>query len=397
MKKLIILISLIIGLSISETYAQGNFKKGYIITLKNDTIYGQIVKRATGNVYASCQFSQADVLIEYLPQEIIGYGYLKGANFISTVTESTFVEVLVSGDLSLYKSRSNFILKKDDEVYSFKSANNEDQSFAGLGLKEDNRWRDIVANLVRDCIENSTSFVKTVKLNKSSLTKLVRQYNLCKDVNSIAFKGNRPLFKFNVGATIGIINSSIEISDPKLQYQYIGKSFSSLDPTFGLVFDLALPRFNDHLIFQPEIHFTRTSYITLVELPNSFHDTIIELSTVSIPLSIKYSVPVGRTYLFAQMGINSYINISKNARLLSENVFKSTTQATIVRTLPDKTAFEVKRIQLGFFGGVGIQKSFNKIMASGTIRYYILGNLIKTDGLTSSGSQFSLNIIIYKK
>jgi hypothetical protein len=396
MKRIILLIFSIGLLANFECDAQSGFRNGFIITIGNDTIYGQVDYRTNARNYQSCIFKNDNEIKEYSPQQINGFGYVNDKYFSSKIIEGSFVEALVMGELSLYKFKSFFLIRKN-EGEIFKLETKEKSSYVdGVQLIiEDNKWKGIISYLIFDCFPNSNILVRDMRLEEKDLTQLILKYNGCKQSDFKDFKKNRPWYKIDLGASIGLIRSSIDINNESGQFSYLANLYTSFDPTFGLILASSSPRISERLAIQSEVYITKSSYSGLVKLPGSttrFYDTYINLTTVSVPISIKYSVPVKKYFLCVQGGINYEYNVRTNTRLLSEIVYNH-----VVNTLPETTAFEIKKSLLGFWGGVGILKSFNRFKASANIRYYQMANMNEYIGLSAKLNRIGLSIIIYKK
>ena len=68
-----------------------------------------------------------------------------------------------------------------------------------------------------------------------------------------------------------------------------------------------------------------------------------------------------------------------------------------MNTFPETAAFELNDSQIGFWGGLGILKTFQKFKASVTIRYFQMSALNKSVGFIGNNNRISLNLILFKK
>lgn len=95
--------------------AQDNYRKGYIITNENDTIYGLLQTRSSRLAGKQCIYKQNEdaVAIRYLPDQIAGYRFDEGKYFISkTITQfrqeqKVFLEFLIKGKANIYSLDDN--------------------------------------------------------------------------------------------------------------------------------------------------------------------------------------------------------------------------------------------------------------------------------------------------
>jgi hypothetical protein len=153
------------------------------------------------------------------------------------------------------------------------------------------------------------------------------------------------------------------------------------------------PRISDRLIFQTELLYTRASFSSLIELnedaSTDFYDSFIDLTTFSLPISLKYFITKGRYGLFVQGGMNYDYHSKAQVRYLRENVFENR-----VNTFPETQGFDFGKSYLGFWGGVGLQKSFRHFSSSANIRYFQMADVNSIYGITAGMNKVNFNIII---
>jgi hypothetical protein len=101
-------------ISLPGAIAQSDFREGYLVSLENDTIYGQVDYRPNSNENETIRFRQGEKVTKYFPKQISGFGYLNDIYFTSRVADHLFAEVLVSGELSLYKYKDAYIMGKNE-------------------------------------------------------------------------------------------------------------------------------------------------------------------------------------------------------------------------------------------------------------------------------------------
>ncbi|WP_185154523.1 outer membrane beta-barrel protein [Fulvivirga sp. M361] len=365
-----------------------------MITLENDTIQGQLDYRSNSKNYESCIFKGEQGRTEYYPNQILGFGYNNDKFFSAQRIKDSFVEVLVIGEISLYRSRGKYHIMKDTSFFDLESIIEKVEINGKIGTKENNRWRGITSYLISDCLSNSNSIVSKLSLDEKNLTRLIVKYNKCRGAEYTEYKISKPWTKFDIGVTLGLSKSEIT-TDGSGSFSYLDNSYNSIDPSIGVLIAISSPRITEKIALQGELHFLKSNYSSLVELKGSstqFHDTFIDLTTLSIPLSLKYSFPEKKCGIYLQGGINYDHHLSSNTRLLSEQV-----SGNIVNTFPETTAFEVNDNQIGYWGGIGILKTYKKLKGSVTIRYFQMSALNKTNGLTANNNRISLNLILFKK
>lgn len=399
MKKFFIIVSALLFLFIAKGFAQSDFRDGFIITIKHDTIFGQIDYRSNNKNYESCLFSINDSSTLFGPNQINGYGFLKDKFFSSSIVKNAFVESLILGKISLFRMGNTYYIRKDHgEIYELSSKQIEIQIDNKKVLKDDNKWRGIIAYLVSDRLPNSNNVTKELALNEKNLTKLIVRYNKSAKDDFIEFKRHKPWTKVEIGLSLGVAKTDIHIKDETHLLYYLSDSYQSVNPTIGFILALSSPRIIENLALQSEIHFIKSYFSALVELNahsiNEFYDTYINLTTLSIPISIKYSVPLKKYTFYFQGGLNYNYNIEAKSKLLKERVYHNT-----VTTFPETIAFDINTNQIGLWGGIGVLKSFPKFNGSLTFRYFQLSNLNKYNNIMFSEhfGRFSFNLTISKK
>jgi len=377
--------------TIGSSFGQDDFRSGFIITIEGDTIRGQVHYRSNSKNYESSIFKEEQGEKEYYPNQILGFGFTNDKFFSSQIIKGSFVEVLVVGEISLYKSRAKFHIKKDTSFFNLESITEKVEIDGKIGTREKSKWRGIISYLISDCLENSNSLTSSIKLDEKSLTRLIVNYNKCSRKDFIEYKVSKPWTKFDFGVTIGISKSRVQTTNESGSFSFLDDSYSSIDPTIGVLIAISSPRITEKVAFQSEIHLMKSSYSSLVEV-GGFQETFIDLTTLSIPLSVKYTFPKKGYGLYLQGGINYDYHLSSNTKLLSENV-----TGNVVDTFPETSAFKINNSQIVYWGGIGILKSYRKFKGSVAIRYFQMPTLNKIQVFSADINRMSLNLILIKK
>lgn len=388
----------------SSSFGQTDFRKGFIITHDNDTIDGLVEYRINAQNYRSCIFKGEQEEREYYPTEIFGFGYYNDKFFSSQIVKGFFVEVLVLGEISLFKSQNKYHLKKDTTVYDLESFTEEFEIDGKVVKRENNRWRGIISYLISDCINNPNAVVSNLNLNEKSLTKLIVRYNKCKGIDFTEFKTSKPWIKFGYGAAVGISKSQLNllkssnpyyiVPRPRPDDLYLPKlSYSSINPSIGVLLNIDFPRASERLAFQSELHFSKVSYESSMNTRTYFyHDIYIDLSTLSIPLSLKYSFFERKYGLYIQGGVNfDYHLIAKSKNLTRFD--KGWDNITFLEGVP----YIISKEQIGFWGGLGIYRSIQKYEVGLAIRAFYIPGLRVERVSKSTYSNISIDLILLKK
>jgi hypothetical protein len=150
----------------------------------------------------------------------------------------------------------------------------------------------------------------------------------------------------------------------------------------------------NRIAFQSEIEFIKSDFFSEQIISSlsgtNYHDTYIDLTTLSLPQSVRYTI-IDKDYrLFINLGILLANNLHRKTRdeselLTGDDVFTSSRQA-----------FEIKMKQLGLWGGIGFQKPFDKFNAGVTFKYNRINKFCAED-FNSNITRLSLSLIISTK
>ena len=218
-KKILFLLYLVI-LAFVECNAL-DFKKGYVITLNNDTIYGEI---ANNNYYEHsiiCTFKDPKKLetTTYFPNQLIGYRFVDGKYYISkrimvdSIHTSYFMEYLINGNLSLFLRQdkgliNRFYVEKDTSgireliynneiIHKVDSITHESGSFEVKKKK----YIGLLSYLTYDCPELQKDIPLLNEPDQQKLINFAKKYHnlTCSDKECTIYEKKMPL-KFKVEA-----------------------------------------------------------------------------------------------------------------------------------------------------------------------------------------------------
>lgn len=386
--------SILIFFLLLSTYfhakAQSNFQNGYILTLENDTIRGWVNSRNEYKNYNSCHFKKDGETTSYYPHQIKGFGFDQGKYYSSGIIKEQFAETLVAGELSLYKHKSQYVLKKGAEIFELQPKEIEVGHGGEKSVYEDKKWRRVVAYLISDCLTQPNEIVGRIVLQEKSLTRLVSRYNQCNGGNYLVYKESKPWTKLNVGATVGIHHSTLGIYEEfEDLFFYLDGPYHSIDPSFGVIFTLSAPRLSERISFQTELHYFKTHYSSQLIIERSIteiHKTNINLTTLSFPISFKYTVPYEKFALNFQGGLNMDYHLDRKTKWDVQRIMGDE-----VTTDKRENPFIMDKNQNGLWAGVGIQKPLKKFNLGLSLRYFSLPGY---NAHFFSLSRVGLNLII---
>jgi hypothetical protein len=186
MGKILLISTLIISIAACEARAQLEYKPGYIVTNTGDTVHGKIKTRLGSKAATTCSFRDGSSTIQYGPDQIEVFAFTGNGHYVSGVEPGCFVEELIRGELSLYKSGQVFFVRKnDDKPVRLETGRIMDTTDVNVGLgtdvvygyREDNRWKGKLTVLTSDNT-GSIAALHDLTFDEKSLRRFVREYNL---------------------------------------------------------------------------------------------------------------------------------------------------------------------------------------------------------------------------
>ncbi len=371
--------------------AQGDFREGYILTLQSDTLFGQIEYRTNARNYQSCLFKDGRRTTEYTPQQINGFGFTNDKFYSAQVVDTTFVEVLVRGDLSLYLSQGGFLMQKDTLLLDLRPEEKKTNLDAHLKIEDDRKWKGKLAYILSDCLSDPNQLISNISLSEKQLTKLASTYNECRGSVYTVFKVSKPWSRVRVGVAAGAMNPNLNTMTSRGFFAFLDKTYRSIDPSIGVLISFTAPRISERTALSGELHYSRSTYAALIEtgeLTPVLHETHIELSTISLPFFLTYTFPAKKYRFFFQGGINYDFYLNTGTQLFSERISGNT-----VSTFPEAEAFDFEDKNVGFGGGIGISRNFQRFRTDLAIRFQRMSGLDQNTNLTITNNRLWLNLM----
>ncbi len=284
--------------------AQLHYQKGYVVTLKKDTIFGLIKDRGEIVNAKVCQFKKerkADV-VTYTANEILAYKFMDGKAyramevFQNDKYQQAFVEVLLEGKVNLYhfwnRSVMNYFIEKENgrpigllnELYTVEKPSADFYTRAEYRTFQIETYKDSLESLFNGC-KALEQKIEEVEYAVEPLMKLTKDYLKCiyGDAKSITYEKDlqvsQPTFGFFSGvqvAQVNFLSSNIQ-SNP------------SMSVPIGVLVNLPMPKITERLSFQAELIYNRLKVDQgFNNLPSIYTDINIHSSKIGIPLLLKY-------------------------------------------------------------------------------------------------------------
>jgi hypothetical protein len=313
---------------------------GYIITHEKDTLQVQILQQKS---FSNGIFIKDGVRTEYSATEVAGWGIAGDAFFSSQIISGEFVEVLVAGTITLFKTSNNtmYIQKAgyeyiplEKEVFVATEGNMKGT------YKSSNNWEGILRYWIGDC--NKTIAKGEFKRNERFMTKLITTYNKCVDENFIEYKNDKPWVKVEWMVTGGIsmININLypyDFTGPWYLTSTMPDKVKGYGPMAGFGVGFFSPRLSDKLSLNFELGMRRFNTVTYKKIEREFISSLYELEvynkTYTISSDVKYTLFRGPIPLNLHGGV-VWMKTTEDINLFSDRYY---TEGVIIR---DRYGFE---------------------------------------------------------
>jgi len=368
-------------------FSQTDFRNGYLVTDKGDTLFGLINYREGIKAFGLCEFkgSKTGKTINYTPNEIVGYGFIKDKIYLSkdiklegADPKPVFVEVVLSGIVSLYRLEESFLVGKEGKIYQLINEQVETIVNGTRVVKNSNQFVATLNLLLFDCVELRSDIQKT-KLVEGPLIDVIQAYNTCMGEKSIVYKESKPWLKSGIGISGGYGISAIKFDVPKnTSYKHLeGKFETSASLVGGLAVELESPRLSERFSFKGEILYLSSTFYRF-NLFEDFSSTernyvTINLKQLKIPFGLRYTFPARKFTPYASTGFSVTFNLNP------ESIWVREIESNNVVNTSMNEALNFNNQQLGYWASFGFLRPVsNKLNAFVELRYE------RTNGISNS-------------
>ncbi|MEL6560937.1 MAG: porin family protein [Bacteroidota bacterium] len=326
-------------------------RSGYVATDTSLVISYYLIKKKPEDNARFVYENISGQLKKYTPNDITQYGFKDGTIYVSKEIEENgkprkvFLERLTTGKLTLYYyaigKTGTFYLEKDStEFFKLNKANDQYKQQI-IEVTDRISW-----------IEEQLNFVKYDRL---SLIKIIKKYN--ENDNS-----RFPYIRYGVSAGVSYVSVSVPNNpssgfNPDLNFSASG-TFN-----IGLFTDIPIEKtdFNVHT----GINITKIGLKGTTEGANSTQEAIVNSTSFSIPLLIRYVKPAKNWRPFINGGFNFRYHFENSTRLFETR--RSSTRI-IVDELTNQTV--LNDTMLGFSFGAGVLYNYGpKSIIGGELRF----------------------------
>lgn len=268
--------------------AQNDYRNGYIIDYKGDTLHGQIDYRSDFVMGYLCRFKDSNnEIIDFFPDDILAYRFIDSKYFVSRELngKKVFLEYLIKGKIDIYYLRddigNHYYIKKEGEEFIELPY---EKGIKYIGDKKVFYESKKHIGLLQYYMKDAPAFYDRINSLKSpehqSLIKLAEDYHnaVCNDEECIIYEKSLPRIKISISPFVGFI-------------QY--KGYNQYVNELGSYIYFQAPRTNENLYYKTGLVFHKLSRKGKV------------LNVIEIPLQFQYLYSVYRL----QPGISAGINV----------------------------------------------------------------------------------------
>jgi opacity protein-like surface antigen len=347
----IIVISICMLVSYIHIDAQLDFKPGFIIKEKNDTISGYI-SYSGKKLFRICTFKRDlnEKPIDYKPSDIIGFGFEEDKCFVAKNIKLAgeediyFLEYLFKGKASIYyfldKNDHYFIEKDDNKIIELTEPEKYIENNNGELVLRQKQYKGKLKAVMLDCEDIFPEIEKT-SLTHSSLIKLAKKYHyiVCPDEKCIVYerkiKPIKPVFGIHAGMSLNKLNFGLSlISDYSIGSQIgcklVLENIFIWPENMNIGIDFTLQFLNNYRLSEnsseygyESIKYNSQEYKIYhnVNEPNIYNyktalDVNIKTILLKIPITMNYSFAKTKFKPFVGGGFLNVIAISQNKDLV---------------------------------------------------------------------------------
>jgi hypothetical protein len=290
--------------------SQFNYSKGYVITLKNDTLFGYIADRGGIGNAELCRFKQdkSNKPIEYQPTDIKSYRFIDGKYYksIEVLKEgeyiNAFAEVLFGGEVSLYYYPVNekvaYYIEKEggrvvgllNELVKIKKPTKSAYYSRDAKIFEIESYKDSLDFLFRNCPELKPK-IEELEYETKPLIKITKEYIACisQKVDSLSYEKDLDASDPSFGVFSGVQISQIDFLQSKIQSGVL------VSMPVGIFYNVPLNLINENISFQAELMYKSLNYSNdFYNVPGIYSEINIRSQLISLPLLIKYKIPMNK-------------------------------------------------------------------------------------------------------
>ena len=286
--RILVLTGILLAVTFSFSFAQSDFRKGFIVTSEGDTLSGLIDYRGDLLMGDQCTFrvSEEEDPKVYAPGELREYFFDGGKHFVSRKVKrgERFLQILFKGAIDLYYTRyidkSTYFIDKsglslvelpyDESIIDMNQSKYEFKSTKHIG---------ILLHYMSDAPSMEKEIIELTTPTDADLLNLVKKYSetVGNAKESVEFANNRTKFVIDAGVATGLVmtkNTSVTLATRNLQY--------------GIYLQVWVPGANEKV-------FVRTGVSKgWIMAEKYFEHEYVAVDVYKIPIIFQYQYPRGK-------------------------------------------------------------------------------------------------------
>jgi hypothetical protein len=381
MKNKYLLVSFLIIQFLSQNLlSQVDFRKGYIITNQNDTVYGLIDYRGEMKNSKQCSFIKEgeSIVNVYKPFDIKAYRFINSKYYLSKAipidnqVNFVFAEFLIDGVVDLFHynelDKDYFFLETIDKKLIELTNNEVEVNIdSKLYTKKTNSYIGQLRATFKDSWIVQNELGKTAFTPKA-LIHIAKLYHedICPGEKCIIYQKNYPINTARFGLYLG--TSPINIGF-RFDTIYSKLNFNtSINPSIGFLYVPYLSRLDEKIsfLFEAEVKSFHFSPLQSTELKNN--DILIRMILLKNSISSKYTFRGNQLKPYLCFGGEMYNLLYSHSSRIKKVVNNNQVEFYEYDDIPlDQTLY-------GFFGQIGIERQLNpklKLFCNLTYEYNI--------------------------
>jgi len=295
-----------------SVWAQRDYRKGYIITNQQDTVYGWIDYRGDVRNAKICSFKETETgqVTDYSPTDIAAYRFTDSKYYVSRNIgnaddpKQVFLEYLVNGLAKLYyyrddSSQDHYFIENDGHFLELKMEEKEveidgktrtvsKKSYVGVLKATLNVWE-------------MNSDIDKARLEHSSLINIAKDYHqyACTDGSEcIVYERKKQLMALRIGPVVGVDWSTIKklvLNEDYIFHHSVDYRYNPCSNfTVGINLNFSMPRLNEKFFLQMQAMYTKYYFFGAYENPQQSIEVHIRNNVLQMGLAVKYEYPKGK-------------------------------------------------------------------------------------------------------
>ena len=311
-------------LIIHPVLCQKVFREGYIVKNNDEILYGLTGFKPGQHTPGECMFKRFEIAVPvtYKPGEIKEFGYVNGNRYESVLIDgkNLFIEVLVSGDITLYRKDAKYYLEKGTSGLTEFSGQ---RIFYGQGIEK--KEFDSPVSFLKYLTEGKINIAEKINIKKD-LVSLVSDYNQKSGEFNIVYRQdyNKNMLTgkslrsgtriWSIGVLGGFNIYSLSLK-PEAKF-YLPDPEPEITPVAGLSYERIISRGDNKTSLRIEFLFVRQTFYSYSESSYGVQefkdDAFFDFTGMKIPVVIQYAFTSGGIVPYLNGGISCMGFIKKN-------------------------------------------------------------------------------------